>query len=67
MKLEEAFEKYPNTTKLRRKSKPSFSADIKWLKGLKAWGNEDARKLGFIIPKFMIEDANADDWEIMEC
>jgi hypothetical protein len=40
--------------------------DVKWLKGLKAWGNEQSKELGFIIPVSMIEDANADDWELSE-
>lgn len=40
--------------------------DIEWLKGLKVWGNEESRKMGFLIPQHMIEDANADDWEIVE-
>lgn len=39
---------------------------VGWLKGLKGWGNEESRKMGFIIPEFMIEDAKADDWELTE-
>ena len=39
---------------------------VGWLKGLKGWGNEESRKLGFIIPSCMIEDANADDWKLFE-
>lgn len=39
---------------------------VGWLKQLKINGNEESRKLGFIIPQFMIEDANANDWEIFE-
>lgn len=37
---------------------------VKWLKGLKMYGNEESREMGFIIWDAMIEDANADDWEI---
>lgn len=65
MKLDEAFEKYDDTTKLKRHGY-NMAYDIAWLKGLKAWGNEESRKLGFIIPQFMIDDANADDWEIAQ-
>jgi len=43
---------------------PKYPVD--WLKGLKAWGNQESRDLGFFISKGMIEDANADDWELYE-
>ena len=75
MKLTEAFKKYADDVKLVRNKKqynilgeevPRMAADIKFLKGLHAWGNEDSRKLGFIIPDFMIDDAQADDWEVLE-
>ena len=84
MTLDEAFEKYDDSVKIRRHScKDRFkdcdparieealkdgagAHDIKWLKGLKSWGNEEFRKLGFFIPQFMIDDAEADDWEIYE-
>lgn len=46
------------------KSLPKHS--VEWLKGLKAWGNQESRNMGFIIPDFMIEDANATDWELYE-
>lgn len=39
---------------------------IYWLKQLIGWGNEESRKMGFIIPQSMIDDANANDWEIIE-
>lgn len=65
MKLEEAFEKYDDSIRMKRPS--SFSAyDIKWLKGLHAWGNQESRDMGFWIPQFMIDDANAEDWKIVE-
>lgn len=87
MTLPEAFEKYDDTVKLRRKSfYQNFvksgrltqeqldeflsngvgSNDIEWLKGMYAWGNEESREMGFIIPQFMIDNAQADDWEVYE-
>jgi hypothetical protein len=65
MKLQEAFDKYPDTQKMRRQSYDSrrMSYDIGWLKGMHAWGNEESRRLGFFIFPSMIEDAQADDWE----
>ncbi len=39
---------------------------VEWLKGLKAWGNQESIDMGFIIPSFMIEDANANDWKLYE-
>ncbi len=66
MTLDEAFEKYPDDKKMARKSKPNFTAHIEWLKGLKAWGNKESRELGYAIPQFMIEDSNADDWELVK-
>lgn len=70
MTLEEAFEKYSDETILKRKDALEIlAADIKWLKGLKAWGkvwgNEESRKLGVIVPQLMIDDANANDWEVI--
>lgn len=66
MYLSEIFNKYPHDSAMefRRKGR-IFSANIKWLKQMKAWGNEESRKMGFIIPQFMIDDAEADDWEPM--
>lgn len=85
MTLDEAFEKYPDTARLRRLSHVNKfpkdcdkelladylksgggSYDIEWLKGFKSWGTEEARKLGFFIPHSMIDDANADDWGLVE-
>lgn len=63
MTLDEAFEKYDDTVKMTRPGL-NMDYDIAWLKGLKAWGNQESRELGFIIPQFMIDDAQADDWEI---
>lgn len=40
-----------------------YSHSIEWLKMIHAIGNEESRKLGFLIPQFMIDDAQADDWE----
>lgn len=65
MTLDEAFTKYDDQTFLKRPNSPVM-CDIKWLKQLKAWGNQESRSLGFIIPDFMIEDANADDWELVQ-
>ena len=62
MKLIEAFEKYSDD-RLMKRPYMMFGRDIAWLKDFHAWGNEDARKLGFMIPDSMIEDANANDWE----
>lgn len=62
MTLDEAFKKYSDDIKLNR---PGYmSHDIAWLKQLKAWGNNESRTLGYIIPQFMIDDANATDWEV---
>jgi hypothetical protein len=67
MTLEKAFKKYTDDTILKR-PKHFFSFSVKWLKQLKAWANEESRWLGFIIPQTMIEDANAEDWELSnEC
>lgn len=63
MTLDEAFEKYSDEIILKRPTR-CLPHDIKWLKQMKIWGNEESRKLGFFIPESMIEDANADDWEI---
>lgn len=63
MTLDEAFEKYPDTTILRRKGN-WFCASIKWWKMHKAWATPEARRDGFIIPDKMIEDANANDFEV---
>lgn len=63
MKLQEAFEKYSDDIYLKRK-KGFVSLSILDLKDMVAWANEDSRKLGFIIPQCLIEDAQADDWEL---
>lgn len=39
---------------------------VVWLKGLKGWGNQESRNMGYGIPQFMIDDANADDWELYQ-
>jgi len=65
MKLEEAFEKYDDKVKLKRPNY-NLSFTIRWLKQLKAWGNQESRDMGFLIPQPMIDDANADDWEVIE-
>lgn len=84
MTLDEAFEKFDDTTLLRRryyverllKRRPdlkesdigdSGAHSVEFLKGMKSWGNQESRRLGFLIPDFMIEDANADDWEVVKC
>lgn len=67
MTLDEAFKKYPDTTVMKRKNSLTYQPfNIKWLKQLKAYGNEESRKLGFFIPDGMISDADADDWEVVE-
>ena len=60
MTLDEIFSKFSDETKIKRKNQILIT-DVKWAKGLKAWGNEESRELGFIIPQFMIDDAMADD------
>lgn len=42
---------------------------LKWLKELKIYANQKYIEIGFCIPDFVIEDANADDWEFydVEC
>jgi hypothetical protein len=42
-----------------------YHKKISFLKQLYAWGNEESRRMGFGIPDFMIEDAKADDWQIV--
>ncbi len=66
MKLDDALEKYPDEVMMRRKDKPNFEVTISWLRQLKAWGNTESRELGFLIPQFMIDDAEASDWELCE-
>lgn len=66
MTLDEAFKLYDDSVKLKRKVKNRDGCTIKFLKGLKAWGNQESRDLGFIIPQFMIDDANANDWDVYE-
>lgn len=66
MTLDEIFEKYTDEQYILRSSKPAYMSPVTvgWAKGLKAWGNEESRKIGFWIPQFMIEDAQANDWEL---
>jgi hypothetical protein len=64
--LDEIFEKYPDAKKIYRRGPHPMSFSIEFCKGLKSWGNAEVRKLGFWIPKCMIDDANANDWEIEE-
>ena len=68
MTLDEAFEKYPDETILKRKSHVNitFNANMEYLKSMKPWACEYARNTGFIIPQSMIDDAKADDWEVYE-
>lgn len=47
--------------------KDMYACDLETLKGIKAFGNQRAVNMGFLIPNGMIEDANADDWELQEC
>lgn len=39
---------------------------IEFFKSLKEWGKEEYRKIGFWVPQFIIDDSNADDWEVFE-
>lgn len=67
MKLEELFKKYPDDRKAYRKSRKHMTpVTVEWLTGLHAWGNEESRQMGFLLPQFMITDAIADDWEIVD-
>lgn len=61
MTLDEAFKKYDDEVELKRPNR--MPHNVAWLKQLKAWGNEESRKMGFGIPQCMIDDAIADDWE----
>ena len=63
MTLDEIFEKYQDDQKIYRLSDKFMSPkSIEYAKQLKAWGNEKSRKLGYWIPDFMIEGAEATDW-----
>ena len=65
MTLDEVFEKYSDDKTIIRTSRSHMPpATVKWCKGLKAWGCQEARNMGFFIPQFMIDDAHADDWEL---
>lgn len=68
MNLDEAFLLHDDLAKLKRQSWETHRGGytVEWLKGLKAWGTAGNRKMGFIIPQFMIDDAQADDWEVIE-
>lgn len=69
MKLEDAFKKYSDETKLKRPDS-SFTMDIAYLKQAWAWYNpKDAphlKEIGFILPKIMIDHYSADDWELAQ-
>jgi hypothetical protein len=69
MKLEEAFKKYSDETKMKRPDSPLI-VDIKYLKQAWAWHNpkdvDHLREIGFILPKFMVDHYAADDWEIIK-
>jgi hypothetical protein len=66
MTLTEIFDKHTNDQKIYRTSRLWITpVSIEWAKGLKAWGNEESRSMGFWIPQFMLEDAEADDWELV--
>lgn len=61
MTLDKIFEKYNDDDKIYRTSiKHPLPATIKWAKSMKAWGSQEARDLGFIIPQFMIDDTKSD-------
>ncbi len=65
MTLDEVFEKYSNDKKIIRTSLSHMPpATVKSCKSLKAWASQETRNMGFFIPKFMIDDAHADDWEL---
>jgi hypothetical protein len=66
MKLKDAFEQYDDSVRMKRKSAVmNFDYDIGWLKQMAAWGNQELDNMGFMIPRAMIEDAQADDWEVI--
>jgi len=69
MKLEEAFKKYSDETKMKRPDSPVI-CDIKFLKMACSWHNpkdvDKLRKFGFWIPQIMVDHYNADDWEVVQ-
>lgn len=67
MTLDEIFEKYTDDKKIYRISRNYMSPKpIAWAKLLKEWGKEELRKEGFWMPEYMVEDANANDWQIYD-
>lgn len=44
--------------------KDMYGFDLEFLKFIKAFGNQRAANMGFLIPGLMVADANADDWEL---
>ncbi len=65
MKLKELIGKYPDFRKVYRKGEANMSPKtLEWCKGLVEWADPDLRHKGYVIPQFMIEDAQADDWEL---
>lgn len=65
MNLDYIIANFKDADEFKRISKPWVSGKpVEWLKGLKDWGNQESKDMGFSIPSFMIDDANADDWEL---
>jgi hypothetical protein len=65
--FKDTFPEYVDKEKLQEYLESGGGAyDIGWLKKQHARADKELRKLGFIIPDYMIEDANADDWELVK-
>ncbi len=70
MTLDEAFAKYGDETKIRRsfyinKIEDLGSYTIKWLKELKELKERSKIVSASLLPKIMVEDLSADDWEVV--
>lgn len=71
MKLNELMQAYPDSTRVRRKPPGnqftnSGITNLAWARILLTWANPHAVSCGFLVPENMMEDAEADDWEIVD-
>lgn len=67
MKLDDLIDKYPEHTKVYRTNVKYFPPEsLSICKILRAWGDKELIGMGFVVPQLVIDDANADDWEIYE-
>lgn len=66
MRLKELVDNYSPHRKVYRKNEPYLSPKtLEWCKGLLEWADPELRHKGYIIPQIMIDDAIADDWELL--